>query len=217
MVSRSRLSARLRQSETLGLSTAQIGSSASAYVAGAVIGALIFGWLTDRFGRRLVFYITLLVYLAGVLLTATSWSYLSFALFRAVTGLGIGGEYAAINSAIDELIPARFRGRVDLIINGSFWLGAAAGGGASLLFLDPNLVAPNIGWRLGFAIGGILGLGILLLRHYVPESPRWLITHGWTRKADATIADIEQRVRADTGAELDPPHERLRVHPRRSF
>src|SRR5215470_1518747 len=147
----------LQNSQTLGLSVGQIGAAGSAYVTGAVVGALLFGWLTDRFGRRLVFYVTLVVYLVGVLLTATSWSFWSFALFRAVTGLGIGGEYAAINSAIDELIPARFRGRVDLMINGSFWLGAAAGAGASLLFLNPNLVAPNVGWRLGFAIGGILG------------------------------------------------------------
>jgi len=207
----------LQNSQTLGLSAGQIGAAASAYVTGAVVGALLFGWLTDRFGRRLVFYVTLVVYLVGVLLTATSWSFWSFALFRAITGLGIGGEYAAINSAIDELIPARYRGRIDLIVNGSFWVGAAAGAGASLLFLDPNVVAPNLGWRLGFAIGGLLGLGILLLRHYVPESPRWLVTHGWQRKADATIADIEQRVRSETGAELDRPHERLRVHPRRSF
>jgi len=207
----------LQNAQTLGLSAGEIGAAASAYVAGAVVGALVFGWLTDRFGRRLVFYVTLIVYLVGVLLTATSWSFLSFALFRALTGLGIGGEYAAINSAIDELIPARYRGRVDLIVNGSFWLGAAAGAGASLLFLDPNVVAPNLGWRLGFAIGGVLGLGILLLRHYVPESPRWLVTHGWTRQADATIADIERRVRADTGAELERTHESLRVHPRRSF
>ena len=188
----------LQNSQTLGLSAGQIGAAASAYVTGAVVGALLFGWLTDRFGRRLVFYVTLVVYLVGVLLTATSWSFWSFALFRAVTGLGIGGEYAAINSAIDEPIPARYRGRVDLIVNGSFWLGAAAGAGASLLFLNPNVAAPNFGWRLGFAIGGLLGLGILLLRHYVPESPRWLVTHGWQRKADATIADIEQQI-ADFG------------------
>jgi MFS family permease len=207
----------LQNSQTLGLSAGQIGAAASAYVTGAVVGALVFGWLTDRFGRRLVFYVTLLVYLVGVLLTATSWSFWSFALFRAVTGLGIGGEYAAITSAIDELIPARYRGRIDLIVNGSFWVGAAAGAGASLLFLNPNVAAPNLGWRLGFAIGGLLGLGILLLRHYVPESPRWLVTHGWQRKADVTIADIEQRVRSETGAELDRPHDRLRVHPRRSF
>src|SRR3954447_12619733 len=148
----------LQNTQTLGLSAGEIGAAGSAYVIGAVVGALLFGWLTDRFGRRLVFYVTLIVYLLGVLLTATSWSFWSFALFRAITGFGIGGEYAAINSAIDELIPARYRGRVDLIVNGSFWLGAAAGAGASLLFLDPNLVAPNLGWRLGFAIGGILGL-----------------------------------------------------------
>ena len=207
----------LQDAQTLGLSAGQIGAAGSCYVTGAVFGALVFGWLTDRFGRRLVFYVTLVIYLAGVLLTATSWSFWSFAAFRTITGLGIGGEYAAINSAIDELIPARYRGRIDLIVNGSFWLGAAAGSGASLLFLDPNLIAPDVGWRLGFAIGGILGLGILLLRHYVPESPRWLVTHGWGQQADATIADIERRVRSDTGAELDAPRERLEVHPRKSF
>lgn len=207
----------LQSQETLGLTAAAIGGAGSAYVAGAVTGALVFGWLTDRFGRRLVFYLTLVVYLSGVMLTATSWNFVSFALFRAATGIGIGGEYAAINSAIDELIPARFRGRIDLIVNGSFWIGAAAGSGASLLFLDPALLAPNLGWRLGFAIGGVLGLGILLLRRHVPESPRWLITHGWSREADAAIGDIEARVRAGTEAPLEPPRGRLEVHPRRSF
>ena len=207
----------LQDSRTLGLSTEQIGLAGSTYVIGAVMGALLFGWLTDRFGRRLVFYVTLIVYLAGVLLTATSWSFWSFAAFRAITGFGIGGEYAAINSAIDELIPARYRGRIDLAVNGSFWLGAAAGSGASLLFLDPNFLPPNLGWRLGFAIGGVLGLGILLLRHYVPESPRWLVTHGYSQRADATIVEIEQRVRSDTGLQLDLPTDRLQVHPRKSF
>lgn len=207
----------LQDRDTLGLSAAQIGSAASAYVAGAVVGALIFGWLTDRFGRRLVFYVTLIVYLVGVLLTATSWSFLSFALFRAVTGLGIGGEYAAINSAIDELIPAKYRGRIDIIVNGSFWLGAAAGSGASLLFLDPHLVSINVGWRLGFAVGGCLGLGILLLRRYVPESPRWLVTHGYQQKAEDTMADIERRVCEGSGRQLPKPEGRLNVHPRKSF
>jgi MFS family permease len=207
----------LQDRQTLALSAAQVGNAASAYVFGAVAGALLFGWLTDRFGRRLVFYVTLMVYLAGVLLTATSWSFLSFAAFRAVTGFGIGGEYAAINSAIDELIPARYRGRIDLIVNGSFWIGATAGSGASLFLLEPGLFAPDLGWRLAFAIGGVLGLGILLLRRYVPESPRWLVTHGWRKQADATIADIEQRVRADTGERLAPPEGRLEVHPRKSF
>ena len=207
----------LQSPQTLGLSAAAIGAAGSAYVAGAVIGALVFGWLTDRFGRRLVFYLTLVIYLTGVLLTATSWNFVSFALFRALTGIGIGGEYAAINSAIDELIPARLRGRIDLIVNGSFWLGAAAGSGASVVFLDPAVLAPNVGWRLGFAIGGVLGLGILLLRRHVPESPRWLVTHGWRREADAAIGDIEERVRTDTHAPLARSDGRLEVHPRRSF
>jgi MFS family permease len=207
----------LRDRETLALSAGQIGSAASAYVASAVVGALIFGWLTDRFGRRLVFYVTLIVYLVGVILTATSWSFLSFALFRGITGFGIGGEYAAINSAIDELIPAKYRGRIDIIVNGSFWLGAAAGSGASLLFLDPHLLPPNLGWRLGFAVGGLLGLGILLLRKYVPESPRWLVTHGYERQAEETMADIERRVSEDTGRHLPEARGQLEVHPRKSF
>jgi MFS family permease len=207
----------LREQATLGLSASQIGNAASAYIIGAVLGALVFGWLTDRFGRRMVFYVTLIVYLTGVLLTATSWSLLSFALFRAITGLGIGGEYAAINSAIDELIPARFRGRIDIIVNGSFWLGAALGSGASLAFLDPKLLATNLGWRLGFAVGGVLGLGILLLRRYVPESPRWLITHGYVPQAEATIAEIENRVAEDTNTRLSDPQGKLRISPRKSF
>jgi MFS family permease len=186
----------LQNAQTLGLSATQIGGAASAYVSGAVIGALVFGWLTDRHGRRLIFYVTLAVYLAGVLATATSWDALSFAAFRAITGFGIGGEYAAINSAIDELIPARYRGRIDLIVNGSFWLGAAAGSGAALLLLDPTLLGPDTGWRLSFAIGGVLGLGILLMRRHVPESPRWLVTHGHARNAEATVADIETRALA---------------------
>jgi MFS family permease len=134
-----------------------------------------------------------------------------------ITGFGIGGEYAAINSAIDELIPARYRGRIDLIVNGSFSLGAAAGSGASLALLDPNLLPADLGWRLSFAIGGFLGLGILLLRRHVPESPRWLITHCYSREAEATVGDIEARVRAETGHELEQPQKRLEVHPRRSF
>src|SRR5262249_12090005 len=125
--------------------------------------------------------------------------------------------YAAINSAIDELIPAKYRGRVDLMVNGSFWLGAAIGSGASLLFLDPKLLSVDFGWRFGFAVGGVLGLGILLLRGYVPDSPRWLVTHGWTPQADAAIDDIEQRVRSDTGADLVPVHDTLVVRPRKSF
>jgi len=195
----------LQSSETLGLSARQIGAAGSAYVIGAVAGALFFGWLTDRFGRRFIFYVTLITYLIGVLLSSTSWSFLSFAAFRAITGVGIGGEYAAINSAIDELIPARYRGRVDLIVNGSFWLGAAAGSGASLVFLDPSLLAPDLGWRLGFAIGGALGLIILFMRRYVPESPRWQVTHGLLQQAEATTAGIEQHVLQSRGSALNQP------------
>jgi MFS family permease len=207
----------LQLPQTLGLSAGQVGSAASSYVIGAVLGAVLFGWLTDRFGRRFVFYTTLVIYLTGVLLTAASWSFVSFAAFRAVTGLGIGGEYAAINSAIDELIPARHRGRIDLIVNGSFWLGAVAGSGGSLLFLDPAFFAPDLGWRLGFAIGGLLGIGILLMRRYVPESPRWLVTHGYAREAEATVTNIEQRVAQRAGRSLEPPAGSLEIHPRKSF
>jgi MFS family permease len=207
----------LRDQATLGISTAEIGNAASAYVVGAVVGALLFGWLTDRFGRRKMFYVTLGVYLVGVLLTAMSWGFLSFALFRAITGFGIGGEYAAINSAIDELIPARYRGRADIIVNGSFWLGATIGSGAAILFLNPRLFAPDIGWRLGFAAGGVLGLGILLLRRYVPESPRWLIIHGYQRDAEAGMAGIEERVEQYTKQPLPAPHGSLKLRPQRSF
>jgi MFS family permease len=207
----------LQNTNTLALSAQQIGETASSYVVGAVCGSLIFGWLTDRFGRRFVFYVTLVVYLTGVMLTALSWNFWSFAAFRAITGLGIGGEYAAINSAIDELIPAKYRGRVDLMVNGSFWLGAALGSGASLVFLNPNILPVDFGWRFGFGIGGVLGLGILLLRAYVPESPRWLVTHGYKQQAEEAINDIEQRVRSDTGTDLAPVHDTLEVRPRKSF
>ena len=133
----------LQNPHVLGISSSELGAAASCYIVGAVLGALGSGWITDRVGRRIVFYVTLCIYLAGVLLSALSWNFWSFALFRAVTGFGVGGEYAAVNPAIDELIPAKYRGRVDLIVNGSFWVGAAAGAGASLLILDPALIAPT--------------------------------------------------------------------------
>ncbi len=182
----------LQSADTLHLSSANLGAVASFYVVGAVTGALGFGWITDRHGRRLVFYVTLIIYLGGVLLSAFAWNFWSFAFFRLITGLGIGGEYAAVNSAIDELIPAKYRGRVDLIVNGSFWVGAAAGALVVPFLLDPNLFSPNIGWRLGFGVGGMLGLSILLLRRFVPESPRWLVTHMKEREAEDTV-------RADRG------------------
>jgi MFS family permease len=207
----------LQSRDTLGLSSSGLGAIASFYVAGAVTGALVFGWITDRFGRRLVFYVTLAIYLLGVLLSAVAWDFWSFALFRLLTGLGIGGEYAAVNSAIDELIPARYRGRVDLIVNGSFWLGAACGAVAAPFLLNQGIFPVNLGWRLGFGIGGILGSTILLLRRFVPESPRWLVTHCREQDAEAIVAEIEHTVAAETGWNWTPPAERLTVHPRKSF
>jgi MFS family permease len=207
----------LQSAETLHLSSANLGAVASFYVVGAVVGALIFGWITDRHGRRLVFYVTLIVYLSGVLLSAFAWNFVSFAIFRMITGFGIGGEYAAVNSAIDELIPAKYRGRVDLIVNGSFWLGAAGGALAVPLLLDQRLFAPDIGWRLGFGIGAVLGLGILLLRRFVPESPRWLVTHGQNEQAERTVRKIEQDVAGGTGQHPPLPKESIEVHPKKVF
>src|SRR3984893_7747763 len=207
----------LQSAQTLHLSSANFGAIASFYVVGAVTGALVSGWITDRFGRRLVFYVTLIVYLTGVLLSALAWDFWSFAFFRMITGLGIGGEYAAVNSAIDELIPAKYRGRIDLIVNGSFWLGAAAGALASPILLDQNLLPVNVGWRLGFGIGGVLGFSILMLRRFVPESPRWLVTHCRGDEAEETVKRIEADVVKSTGRNLLPAHGSLEVHPRKVF
>ncbi|MGH8687940.1 MAG: MFS transporter [Burkholderiales bacterium] len=184
----------LQLPETLGLSAAQIGLLGSAYLAGAVMGALVFGRLTDRHGRKRLFFITLAVYLLGVALSAFAWNFASFAIFRFITGCGIGGEYAAVNSAIDELIPARHRGRVGLFVNGSFWLGAALGSGATVVLLDPSYFALDLGWRLGFGIGAVLGLAILALRRFIPESPRWLLTHGRAAEAERVVAGIEAKL-----------------------
>jgi MFS family permease len=194
------VSGALKESPALRLSNEDVGLAASAYLLGAVLGALYFGRLADRFGRKRLFSVTVLVYLAATAATAFSWDLWSFALFRFVTGAGIGGEYAAINSAIQELIPARHRGRVDLAINGSFWVGAAVGAGGSVVLLDPALLPPDLGWRLAFGIGAVLGLVILVLRRYLPESPRWLMTHGRGAEAAATIATIEARVAAEKGS-----------------
>ncbi len=216
----------LQSPKALGLSTTNLGAAASCYLVGAVAGALLSGWVTDRFGRRLVFYVTLCTYLAGVLLSALSWNFWSFALFRLLTGLGIGGEYAAVNSAIDELIPAKYRGRVDLIVNGSFWVGAAAGAAASILILDPRIAPPSIGWRLGFAVGGVLGISVLFLRRWVPESPRWLVTHCRAEEAERTVGDIEARIQSEarsadksSGGDTSQSQQvkTLEIHPRRTF
>jgi MFS family permease len=205
----------LQNAGTLHLSGTEIGSVASAYVAGAVIGALFFGWLTDRLGRKRMFFLTLTVYLIGVALSAFSWNFWSFAAFRLITGLGIGGEYSAINSAIDELMPARLRGRIDLIINGSFWIGAALGSGVVTVVLNGVWFPVDIGWRLGFGVGAVLGLAILFLRRWVPESPRWLLTHGHAAEAERTIAEIEHR--AGLAAGTPQPSATLTFHPQASF
>jgi MFS family permease len=208
----------LQEPQVMNFSPAQIGFIASVYLSGAVLGALFFGYLTDREGRKKLFFITLAVYLGGTLLTAFSWNLWSFCAFRFITGSGIGGEYAAISSAIDELIPALYRGRVELIVNGSYWIGAAIGAASTLLLLDPRILPPWFGWRVGFAIGAFLGLFILLLRRHVPESPRWLMTHGRETQADQTITEIERRVEEDTGKKLpELCATPLVIHPRKSF
>jgi MFS family permease len=202
----------LQSRDGLGLSDDQIGQAASFYLAGAVLGALGFGYLTDRLGRKKLFFVTLGLYLAATAATAFSWNALSFMVFRFLTGAGIGGEYAAINSAIQELIPARFRGRTDLAINGSYWFGAAAGAGVTVFLLDPRLFPPDIGWRVAFGTGAVLGLGILLLRRFLPESPRWLMIHGDVPGAEAIVGEIEERVR-DSAGKLPPvPEGHLRLH-----
>lgn len=188
------VAAALQTSPRLQLSAEQVGLTGSAYLAGAVLGSLFFGHLADKMGRKKLFNITLGVYLVATAATAFSWDFWSFMFFRFLTGAGIGGEYSAINSAIQELIPARPRGRVDLAINGSFWVGAAVGALVSVWLLDPNLVGPDLGWRLAFGSGALLGLFILFLRRFLPESPRWLMIHGKDGEAHRVVSEIEARV-----------------------
>ncbi len=207
----------LQQRDTLSLTPEDVGSAASLYIVGAVVGALVFGWLTDKVGRKAIFSLTLGVYILGVLLSACSWNFLSFALFRLITGLGIGGEYSAINSAIDELIPARLRGRVDLIVNGSFWAGAAIGAAGSLFLLGGHVMPLSFGWRFGFGIGGVLGLIVIVMRRWVPESPRWLCTHGKAEEGERVTDEIEQRVCSGGGIALPPVHETMVVRTRDRF
>lgn len=225
------VSGALKASPVLRLTDAQVGLSASAYLAGAVAGAVFFGWLTDRFGRKRLFFVTLGVYIAGTAMSAFSGDFLFFALSRFVTGAGIGGEYAAINSAIQELIPARYRGRTDLAINGSFWVGAALGAGGAVVLLEPGRLPADVGWRVAFGLGAVLGLGIIFLRRMLPESPRWLLMHGRKHEAEKIAARVEHdlgwvpergtlprvrlRIRGPTHF-VDLGHSLFRLYPRRS-
>ncbi|HEY2742547.1 MAG TPA: MFS transporter [Gaiellaceae bacterium] len=201
----------------IAITTAQIGTAAAVYVAGACVGALFFGQLTDRFGRKKLFLITLGLYIAATLATAASWTAWFFFLCRFLTGAGIGGEYSAINSAIDELIPARVRGRVDLIINGSYWVGAAAGSAAAILLLDKTLLSASVGWRISFLLGAILGLGVLFVRRNVPESPRWLFIHGQEEEAERIVRSIEHGVEGETDEHLEEPEQTITVRQRESI
>jgi MFS family permease len=195
------LSGALKESPVLQFSNFDVGFSNSAYLAGAVLGALGFGWLTDRIGRRKLFFITLALYLTATAATALSWSVASYALFRFLTGAGIGGEYTAINSTIQELVPARYRGWTDLVINGSFWIGAAVGATSVIVLLDPDLLGPDLGWRLAYLTGACLGLIVFVMRMWIPESPRWLMIHGHPEQAHAIVDEIE---RSTIGHVQDP-------------
>src|SRR5882757_5710261 len=208
------LSGALKQSPALQFSNTDVGLASSAYLAGAVLGALFFGWLTDRLGRKQLFFITLAIYLLATAATALSWNFWSFCAFRFLTGAGIGGEYTAINSTIQELVPARVRGWPDLVINGSFWLGAALGAVASIVLLDPSLLPVDVGWRAAFGIGAVLSMAVLYLRTWVPESPRWLLTHNRAREAEAIVADLEDRFRREGYVLDDAPLRRIRLRVR---
>ncbi len=212
------MSAALKSEDTgLGLSSSDIGLAGAVYVAGACLGALFFGQLTDRFGRKKLFLITLGVYTFATVLTAFAPSAMWYFIARFITGAGIGGEYAAINSAIDELIPAQYRGRVDVAINGSFWVGAAGGSLLTIPLLDPQLVDPAWGWRFAFGLGAILAIGILVVRRNVPESPRWLFIHGREDEGERIVRGIEQTVTDETGARLPDVSETITIRQRKTI
>jgi MFS family permease len=186
----------------LDLSTQQVASLGTFYLVGQVVGALVFGRLSDRLGRRKLFILTLIIYLVGSGIAGFAQDYWFLVVFRVIAGLGIGGEYAAINSAIDELIPSKYRGHVDIAINGTYWGGAALGAFANVFLLNTDYFAENVGWRIGFFLGPVLGIAIIFLRRHIPESPRWLMTHGYEQQADATVSEIEAKVEKDTGQRL---------------
>lgn len=201
----------------LGMSSFQVGIAGAVYVAGACIGALFFGQLTDKFGRKKLFLITLGVYTVATVLTAFSMNPMWYFACRFLTGAGIGGEYAAINSAIDELIPAKYRGRVDVAINGSFWIGAAGGALLTIPLLDPTLVNPEWGWRIAFGLGAILAVGILIVRKNVPESPRWLFIHGREDEGEEIVRSIEKTVVDESGKELPTVSETITIRQRKTI
>jgi len=206
------LSGALGDKRTLALTAGEIGLAGSAYLVGGIIGALVFGRLTDLLGRKRLFTITLGVYLLATLATGLSWNFASFMVFRALTGAGIGGEGAAMNSAIQELIPARLRGRTDITINGSFWVGAALGALGSVVLLNPRLIPVELGWRLTFIGGAVLSLIVIYARRFLPESPRWLMTHGRIAEAEQVVAEIERKAHAPDGAQAGLPRIALTAH-----
>ncbi len=198
----------------ISITAGQVGLAGSIYVVGACLGALVFGQLTDRFGRKKLFMLTLGIYLVATAATAVAFAPWYFYLARFFTGAGIGGEYAAINSAIDELIPARARGRVDLVVNGSYWVGSAAGSAASIALLNTAWLPKDVGWRLGFALGVILALAVLAVRRHVPESPRWLFIHGRQEEAERIVGDIEEGVEAESDEPLAEVDKEMTVRQR---
>jgi MFS family permease len=210
------IASRLSEKEALGISEYQVAVGGTFYIVGAALGALFFGYLTDRLGRKKLFLASLGLYLVATVATGLTWSAASFWAFRFLTGFGIGGEYAAINSAIDELIPARSRGWVDLAINGSYWLGAAFGAALSGVLLDTSLFAADLGWRLAFFLGAVLAVAIMLVRRNVPESPRWLMIHGQNRVAEDLVSSIEDEVSERTGERLPEPEDSIEIEQRKS-
>ena len=204
----------LKEPQTLHISDVQVGEAGSMYLIGAVLGSLFFGRLTDILGRKKLFMITLSVYLGATILTAFSPNFYWFAICRFLTGAGIGGEYSAINSAIDELIPARVRGWTDLAINGTWWVGTAFGAIVTVFLTNPHLFPIDLGWRLAFGLGAVLGMAILLVRRYVPESPRWLMMHGRFDEADEVVSMIEREVmKEDKIKELPEPQGSMLIRP----
>jgi MFS family permease len=205
------LSGILESKSGLSLTDPQVSAAATTYLAGAVTGAILFGYLTDRLGRKKLFLVTLATYSLATIASAFSWNFFSFSAFRFFTGLGIGGEYSAINSAVDELIPGKIRGTVDLVVNGTFWVGATIGALASMLLLHGHLFPAANGWRYAFGVGGTLGLGVLVLRLYVPESPRWLMLRGYEDKANEIVEDVETKVSESAGKLPQPQGKKLKI------